>query len=247
MTRRLLLTLTLCLALAGSALAALKVTNLSGLGIVSDAGITINQTDSASSGSNLNNYTFASESLGPTVSGTRRIVVVSGVNTIVSGTQSLSSATIGGVTATIHAQQHHVDQGVHVAIISALVPTGTAGDVVVNYSLQNSSAHIVVYALTADDTISVDDTATDTADPVDLLIDVEAGGAILGGCYQEESATLTWTGLNDPVDVTVGSRNLVAAQFSATAAELNRVLQCDATSTGSLTAMAGAAVSFQTP
>lgn len=95
----------------------------------------------------LNSYTQAASSGGATTSITsvdfgvpatdRRIFVILHIYGSMGSERSLSSATIGGVAATIHCQDgdFHTSTfiGYEVTIISAIVPTGTSGTVSMTY------------------------------------------------------------------------------------------------------------------
>lgn len=80
------------------------------------------------------NFSFTSVSFGD--EHTNRLVVVN-VHWIFAETnRTLSSATIGGVSATINAQDSHTggSTGLGAAIISAAVPTGTTGTIALTFS-----------------------------------------------------------------------------------------------------------------
>jgi hypothetical protein len=83
--------------------------------------------NSTTSSSDLTTYTFAGLSFGAVVSN-RLIVAV--VHTVYNGggTPSVSSITIGGVSATV---LHATGTNMGVALAYAVVPTGTTGDIVV--------------------------------------------------------------------------------------------------------------------
>ena len=84
-------------------------------------------------------------------SGTRRMFMSISVAGASAADRSLGSATIGGIAATIHTQTHDRNTGTSaifiLAIISAEVPTGTSGDVVVTVSGVPSSGNYTVKVL----------------------------------------------------------------------------------------------------
>jgi hypothetical protein len=111
----------------------------------------------------------------------------------------LSSASIGGVGATIHAQEGTVFAGAEegVAIFSADVPTGTTGDVVVTHDLNVNRRRLALYRVLLQ-------TAVDDADQVaisgasntgTLTLTTAVGGALIAA-YTHGTATpeaAAWT------------------------------------------------------
>ena len=87
---------------------------------------------------NTANYSFASQPIG-VAAPTRRVVVVVGWVGTASTTNSISSATIGGVAATIHVQASDAAGGSRpgAGIISALVTTGPTATIAVNMTSAN--------------------------------------------------------------------------------------------------------------
>ncbi len=80
----------------------------------------------------LTNYSFPSQPFGAD-SQTRRIVAC--VNWTGNGAaRTISSATIGGVTATIHIDQSGTSATLGCGIISAIVPAGSSGTIAINMS-----------------------------------------------------------------------------------------------------------------
>ena len=86
-------------------------------------------------------YTFSSVSLGAATA-TREIFVLVGWNQ--GANQALTSATIGGVSATIVGQANN-STVVGCALIRAAVPTGATGDVAVNFAGNVNSCGVGVY------------------------------------------------------------------------------------------------------
>lgn len=92
-------------------------------------------------------YTFSSTSIGA-ASVSRLVVVTVGFCDRTGTGRTISSATIGGVTATINTQINDAaSTAPGVAIIQAVVPTGTSGDIVINFSGSIHSCGIGVFAL----------------------------------------------------------------------------------------------------
>ena len=97
--------------------------------------------------SDLTTYTFSSQNLG-TAAPDRHIIV--GVAARKGGSATtISSVTVGGVSATIVDQYSNSDSNSNISGIAiASVPTGTTGDIVVTFGAQMVRAVIAVYRAT---------------------------------------------------------------------------------------------------
>jgi len=136
-------------------------------------------------------YTFSSVSFGDASSG-RVIVVNAGAGT--SSARTISSVTIGGVTATQAAQAAMSEScnGTFYAVVS----TGTSGDIVVTYSGSCNRSGIGVWGL-AGAAATAHDTVSDSAsNPIALPLSIPASGAAIGGCYTN-GATHSWANLTE--------------------------------------------------
>lgn len=151
--------------------------------------------------SNSTTYTFTSQSLGA-VDGTRRIVVVCHWN---GATLTLSSATIAGISATVHAQTNGTNNGI--AIISALVPTGTSGTIAFTLSGAGSlRAYIGVYRAIGGVLLSPNDTLTDNtiaSAAFSGTINIPSVGWVVAGSSWGTLAgtSHTWAGVTEQYDV----------------------------------------------
>lgn len=97
-----------------------------------------------SSATNLTSYTFTAVPIS-TASAYRRVLVLINGTGSASG-RTLSSVTIGGVTATSHVI--NVSSSTYSSrMVSALVPTGTTADIVITYSGSMNDCSIGVWAL----------------------------------------------------------------------------------------------------
>jgi hypothetical protein len=145
----------------------------------------------------LTNYSFAGVNFGA-ADVTRRIIcaVHFGRST---GATTISSATIGGVAATIHVNLSGTQHGL--GIISALVPTGTSGTVTVNLTGASDRCAIGTYRAVNETSSSPHATASDTSVTSGLLsttIDVPANGWVIAGAARTQAgATFTATGFTD--------------------------------------------------
>lgn len=165
----------------------------------------------------------------------RRIVAV--IHWSEGGThRSLSSATIGGVSATIHVQRGHSggSTGLGCAIISAIVPTGTTGAVSCSYSGSGvADVSCGIYRLTG--LVSGTPTDTDSAESqgttsdISVTITVAAEGIVIAGFTGSTLATstVTWTGVTEQYD---GEDNIHrSGGFASGISAGNRVITADIT------------------
>jgi len=152
-------------------------------------------------GTDRTTYTFTAEPIGTAAAG-RRVFVAA--QTVDNDNATIVSASIGGVTATIHASATQVLASA--VIFSAVVPTGTTADIVFTWSAEVFQALIGVWSAydlirsTPSDTA----TATGTTGPLSLNTDVEAGGILLAAASALSLTTVDWTGLTEDYQV-VGS------------------------------------------
>lgn len=153
----------------------------------------------------LTTYSFASVGIGSADSTRRVIVAVHWGN---SAARTLSSATIGGVSATIHVQSSSTARGV--AIISALVPTGTTATIEFTFSGAAVRAGIGVWTSIDEQNSSPTATFTDATDPFSGTINVPADGFVVAAFSVFENSgagTVSWTGPTEVYDnvASVGS------------------------------------------
>lgn len=144
--------------------------------------------------SNLAEYTFSSVPFGAAVSDRLLIVAIAG-NT--SGSiATLLSVTIGGVSATIHAQDNNQGntRNGHAAVASALVTAGTSGDVVITWDTAGAmlDTEYALYRVTGLASTTPTDTATDTGAAPSLSIDRANLGFIVAAASAVSASTLTW-------------------------------------------------------
>lgn len=139
--------------------------------------------------SDLASYNF-SVSFGNNPSPTRLIIAC----VTIRKTASITSATIGGVSATINLQATRSSNDYCHGIISAIVPTGTSGNIVINIADAGMSAAISVYA--ADGLKSVTPTLTRSTTSTSTSISVAKGGIAIAtaGNYKSGSVICSWSG-----------------------------------------------------
>lgn len=155
----------------------------------------------ATSSSDNTTYNFTTYSIG-TASSTRRVIAVfygdNGSNT----GRTVSSATLGGVSATIDAQVTHSSGGsAVVAIVSATVTTGTTATLSVTFSGGMNRA--AVWAVAVDNlsgTAATDTLTTTATDPLTGTIDWLNQGFVIAGAMTNANTTFTWTGVTEQVE-----------------------------------------------
>ena len=151
----------------------------------------------------LSTYTFASQNLGAP-SADRRIVV--STKGIVGGGGTVTSATIGGVSATIHLN-NSITFG-SVATFSAIVPTGATGDIVVNWSKTQNNCSIIAYSVKGESSPTPAFATSDTSSPLDITPSISGKTAVIGfGASQSGGAHFTWSGslgVVEDIDLGVG-------------------------------------------
>lgn len=156
----------------------------------------------ATSASDLTTYTFSGQNLGAADAG--RYIVV-GVQARGTATPlALSSVTVGGVSATIVAQQ--ANSANIAALVIAAVPTGTTGDIVVTFSVVVLRCAIQAYRVLGIDSATASDTGASTAADPTTSLDIPAEGVAIGACMSGGvDMRVTWTGLTEDYDATTES------------------------------------------
>lgn len=146
-------------------------------------------------------YTFNNVDIGVAHSTRRVVVAVASVSTI-------SSATIGGVSATIHIQ---VGSGDQAGLISAVVPTGTTATISITFTAAGLMCGIGVYRLINETSGSPHATASDTTVATGVLsttINVPTNGSLFAVAKAFQKAgplTFTWSGATERYDQAVES------------------------------------------
>lgn len=145
--------------------------------------------------SDLTSYTYAGLSLGTEYS--NRYIVV-GIVGRSGGTPSVSSVTVAGTSATSVYQ--HVSAGSLAAFYIVALPTGTSGDVVVNFSTAMVRAAVILWSVRHLQSITATNTYSLTGASPSASIDVPAGGIALGAIYNSNSNAITWSGISTSVN-----------------------------------------------
>jgi hypothetical protein len=173
------------------------------------AAFDVSFTDSTSSASDLTTYTFSGRAIGAADS-TRRVFACIHWATTGSVTGTVSSATIGGVAATVHVEASETGGATRygTAIISALVPTGTTADIVFTISAACIRAGVGVFRMVNETNTTPHDTASDivlTGTVLSGTIDILDGGTLIASCYlgglAASTQTIVWTGATEQYDI----------------------------------------------
>lgn len=153
-------------------------------------------TANSASASDLTTYTFAGLSIGSTTVG-RKVVAVF---TARSGSSiSLSSCTIGGVSATCTTL---VTGNSAIAIAVADLTSGTTADIVPTWSAAAARCAVAVYAMYGAASNTPSATGSDTTDPFTYSLTCAAGSVVFGGATDADATTFTSTNLTEDVDST---------------------------------------------
>lgn len=154
--------------------------------------------------SDSSSYTFSSVNFG-TADSNRYIII--GIASRKSGTTtSISSVTIGGVSATITKQQVNNATNTNVSGIAiANVPTGTSGNIVVTFADTMLRCAITVYRTVGLTSKTAYDSDSSTASAPSVSLDVPTNGFAIGIGLTAASTSATWTGLTEDSDATLES------------------------------------------
>lgn len=151
---------------------------------------------------NATTYTFSSQNLG-TAATDRNIIVAVGSKKAGSAT-TISSVTIGGVSATILKQDYNSSNNTSITgVAMATVPTGTTGDIVVTFSDSMLRARIGVWSYNGSLTLLDSGSSTATAPTYD--INVGKDGFVIATSASGTSTSTTWTELTEKYDGVIES------------------------------------------
>lgn len=156
------------------------------------------QTDSDAT--DLSTYTFSSVNLGTADSDRTIVILVTGRSND-GGSRTLDSATIGGVSATINVQA--TSNGNVCAIISADVPTGSTGNVVLNFSSTMTGVDISTYRVLGMSGTTATDTGSSTASPLSDTLNMNAAGVCFAVAKNDNgSSNASWGNVTEDFDTT---------------------------------------------
>jgi len=139
-------------------------------------------------------FSFSSQDIG-TPSSDRKVVVVTHSATAYAHNGTVSSMTIGGVSATLVVRATPATNG-QLEMWEADVPSGTTATIVVNWSISRNGCGIGVWAVTGANS-STYATATDITSPLSQTLTIPARGCAIGGAFGFSTPTFSWTGLTE--------------------------------------------------
>ena len=164
-------------------------------------------------------YTFSAQAIGTPASDRRIVVVAHGS---VTGPPVVSSATIGGITAT---NALEVSDGAATnTILIATVPTGTTADVVITYNIQAARCGISVYRMTGASSATPFATANDitlAGDVLSTTITIPPSGAAVAEAIGGGGVSQTWVGLTEDMDVVFESLNMSSSSLTVNSLQTN--------------------------
>lgn len=156
------------------------------------------------SGLTTPNTTFSSVSLG--AASTDRAIVCVAASLGGFAQRQISSATINGVSATILVQSISAtldsDDDLNIGMFAAFVPTGTSGDIVINYSSSGYEAvSLGVWSVQGMLTLTPVATGVNTT-LSGLTLATAPGGFAIAACCNKSLRTTTWSGATEDYDDT---------------------------------------------
>lgn len=184
-------------------------------------------------------YNFTSYAIG-TASSTRRVIaVIYGDNGSNTG-RTVSSASIGDVSATINVQITHSSGGSGVvAIVSATVTAGTTATISVTFSGGMNRAAAWAVAVDNLSSTTPTDTATATStDPLSATIDWTSGGYVIAGAMGNGNTTFTWSGVTEEVDGTFETATASGGDLLTTSTATGQTVSADLATASTRRAMA---------
>lgn len=180
-------------------------------------------------------YAFSGMDFGPAADG--RILVACLAWASSSGTPvSLTAAAIGGVSATTLVMQDNTSFGTgrSVAIVAALVPSGSSGTVAFSVGGTALRGTAAVYSLENLSTVGASFVTSSAATNPSVAFDVTTGGTAIGVAanFSQYSPTGTWTGLTEDCDNAtpisgLGSLGRTTASKNFTSTVVSFPIQCN--------------------
>lgn len=174
--------------------------------------VSVSGVDNTFSGSDASTYTFSARSFG--AEDASRILAVGITAQRIGSPSGVSSVTIGGVSATVFRAQQTGNANDHTTELwGAQVPTGTTGDVVVNFSTAHLRCSIAIFrVLNASMTIpSSNGASVSSGVGVSAAVTVPVNGAAIAVVGNNGNTTYTWSNITEYCDFTNESNAFSAA------------------------------------
>ena len=172
---------------------------------ITGSNVTGAATDNTVSAAVASTYTFSNQAIG-TATSDRVVIVNFGSLKDTSATFSVTSVTIGGVSATkIHSAQTLTSFGL--SSYYATVPTGTTADIVIVHSANMNRVGIQVVTTTnigEFHQVALAE-ASSGSDALSFTVDAPAGSLVVGYVYDTGSSSHTWSELTENFDEQVST------------------------------------------
>lgn len=178
----------------------------------------------------------SSFSIGTAPTGANKRFVIAAIGSRGSTGHSVSSVTIGGVSATIVVQTADPSgatpgQVAIAAIAIAEVPTGTTATVSVTFGTTSSFSRVAVYTMTNPASGTAFGSALDdshVSGELSLNVNTSAGGAVVAVSSQDAGGVVTMTGVTKDAEIDMNtSEYFSAGSASGTAAATPRTILFD--------------------
>lgn len=195
-----------------------------GPGMPAKGNPTVSYQSTATDNTAQTTYTFTSMACA-NPSATRNVVVGFMARTV-AGT--ISSATIGGVSATISVQASSGGGANYVAgLLIAAVPTGTTCTVAVTLSSVGIRADSALWNTFDLNSITKLSSTSSTAAPLSLNLNTAAPDLIFAFASDNTTSTCTWVGVTKDVEATdAGGSSYSGGSFPAVSTETPRTISC---------------------
>lgn len=170
---------------------------------------TVVYTDRASSAADTSSYNpLATCDIGdaPASGRTRHVILAVWMEEITAGDLVLSSASIGGVAATVLGPHTAANEGTgvnseYMTFAIAEVPTGTTAAIVLTFSGTVHRAQVAVFAAYDLQSSTPIATGGNRANNTAISINREAGGITVASCWAFGGTGITFTGVTEDADV----------------------------------------------
>lgn len=141
--------------------------------------------------SNLQTFTFSSVPFGTATADRLIVACFSGYRNTAS---SMSTCTIGGVSATIHVQQINPYSMAYVC--SAIVPAGTSGDIVAYFPSYLAASELAVYSIKdyTSATPYINEYSYLSGSTPTITISPDANSIVIGNAAMTNGVSTTWSG-----------------------------------------------------
>lgn len=184
--------------------------------------VAISYTDFEIQDSAATTFTYTSKAIGA-IDGNRRVIVATG--STVNASRTVSSVTVGGISATQAVTAESSGSGVYArtSIWIATVPSGTTANIVVTYSASVNRSAISVWAAYGlqSSTATSTGSSSSSSDPMTASLTINTGGIGVGmahNYYGGGHTSYTWTNLTEDNDNVSGSGTVGTSGAHATGA-----------------------------